>query len=682
MNKNSETEVKKPGFLLKIKKRNKNRHHTTSFFKKLIENALIDANTKNTEVLITHENFENALIEEIQKKVGFEKKKKKEISKSIKIDKSQINSFFKNLPHRKINIIEYCLKKMKKFKEFLKFNNISLEQFEKLAAYIKHQFIPKGTLLLPMGKKAKKFFCIINGCISIRSYEPEKCYEEMIYNSDSINDEKSENSSLNKEILKEKEKKDIDILENGDNDEKIFKIKEYEIKKCTQGMCLCEWELIKNRTFLYNAYAVEDTNVFYLEKEYFDRILSSHIARSDIERKYFITARIPILTLENLVNVQPEFYNKNYILYTEFDKATEAILIYKGSAAITTLSNAKNKKDIYERKKELKVITTVERGGLMGLEIGKYNLENDDIYYDNTLIITEDDTIIFRLNIDILKGKSQKLGRNLKKFFNELYIQQNDFINNLKKHSLNKLTIKKDPNIEDKRLNSLKKLFVTLSNQKIELKENKFSKIKTQMMTNYLNSETNYYKNYIDNLIYKENKRNKKLTILEKNKNSKTPELTSKVFLSTEKKIRDCENLNIIKKLKLKSNKLIIKRNFFNNIFKAPTQLDTPVIKYNNNNISNNTVFNKVKINNTNIFNRDIKNIKTSNYQNYINSINKKKSLKFSINNSARKKTLNNINNIRSKYYNKSFNKYNNQLNKFFFDSGKFKIPLISLESE
>ena len=111
------------------------------------------------------------------------------------------------------------------------------------------------------------------------------------------------------------------------------------------------------------------------------------------------------------------------------------------------------------------------------------------------------------------------------------------------------------------------------------------------------------------------------------------------------------------------------------------------MIKYNNNNISNNTVFNKVKINNSNIFNKDIKNIKsnnfkTSNYQNYINSINKKKSLKFSINNSARKKTLNNINNIRSKYYNKSFNKYNNQLNKFFFDSGKFKIPLISLESE
>lgn len=443
MNENSKSELNKGGFLLKLKQRNKNKHHTTSFFKKLIEEALIDVNTTKAGITITDDNFENALIEEINKKVGFEKKKKKENNKSIKIDKTQINAYFKSLPYRRIDIIIYCLKKMKKFNEFLKFNNISFEQFEKLASYIKHQFIPKNTLLLPMGKKPKRFFCIINGCISIRSYEPEKGYEEIIYNSDNIDDEKSEKSSLNKEVYEEKEKSDMNYLKNENNEEKIFKIKEYEIKKCTQGMSLFESELIKNRIFPYNVYTIEDTNVFFLEKEYFDKILSSHIARSDIERKYFITARIPILTLENLANVESEFYNKNYIIYTEFDKATEAILIYKGSAAITTLNNAKSKKEIYEKKKELKIITTVERGGLVGLEIGKNNLDNNDIYYDNTLIITEDNTIIFRLNIDNLKGKSKKLGRNLKKFFNELYNQQNDFISNLKKNSLNKLQLKK-----------------------------------------------------------------------------------------------------------------------------------------------------------------------------------------------------------------------------------------------
>ena len=682
MNKDSGSKSNKWGFLLKIRQRSKNKHHTISFIQKLVENALIDVKTNDAGVSITDENFEKALIEEIGKRVGFEKKKKKEMSKSIKIDKMQINSFFKSLPYRRIDVIIYCLKKMKNFKEFLKFNNISFEQLEKLAAYMKHQFIPKDSLLLPMGKKAKKFCCIINGCISIRSYEPEKGYEEIIYNSDNINDEKSENNN------EEKEKSDINNLKLGNNDEKTFKIKEYEIKKCTQGMCLFEWELIKNRTFLYNAYAIENTNIFFLEKELFDRILSSHISRSDIERKYFITARIPILTLDNLVNVQPEFYNKNYIVYTEFDKATEAILFYKGSGAITTLNNAKTKKDIHERKKELKIITTVERGGLVGLEIGKNNLENEDIYYDNTLIIIEDNTIIFRLNIDNLRGKSKKLGRNLKKFFNELYNQQNDFISNLTKNSLNKLKIKKVPNLEEKRLNSLKKLFVTLSNQKVELKKNKFEKIKTQILANHLNTEINYYKNYIDNLKYKGNKRNKKLVILEKTQNSKSPEQISKEFLSTEKNVRNFENLNIINKLKLKPNKLIIKRNFLNNTSKTPTQLNTPQL-VNYNNYSNNTIiFKKVKNHNSNIFNnKDIKNkklniFKTSNYENYINSIINKNNDKLKINKSVDKNSLNNINNIRTKYYNNSYNKYNNHLNKFYFDSGKFKIPLMSLEYE
>ena len=67
-----------------------------------------------------------------------------------------------------------------------------------------------------------------------------------------------------------------------------------------------------------------------------------------------------ILSLENLINIQPEFYNKDYIIYTEFDKTTEAILIFKRSDAIASLNNPKTKRDIFERKKELYMIFLLE----------------------------------------------------------------------------------------------------------------------------------------------------------------------------------------------------------------------------------------------------------------------------------------------------------------------------------
>ena len=41
MNNDTESQSNKGGFLLKIRQRSKNRHHTISFIKKIIENALL-----------------------------------------------------------------------------------------------------------------------------------------------------------------------------------------------------------------------------------------------------------------------------------------------------------------------------------------------------------------------------------------------------------------------------------------------------------------------------------------------------------------------------------------------------------------------------------------------------------------------------------------------------------------
>jgi len=667
MKKKSESKLNGIGFLLKIKKRKKD-NNPINFFKRFIESALVDVKSHIIAKSVNNENIEEILIDEIQKKTGFEKKKKKEFRKSINEEKNQIYNYFANLPPRNIDTIIFCLRKLKKFNEFIKFNNISYEQLEKLAAYIKFQFVPKNHLLYSIGKKPKKFFCVINGCISVRTLDPIRIEEEKrIKNYDMLKEENSKNNSYENNLIKEKKEEKTDEENNN--------IKEFEIKKYTQGMCLCEWDLIRKRTFIDNAYAIENTNMFYLEKENFEKILSSYISRSDIERKYFIISKIPILSLDNLLNVQPEFYNKGDIIYTEFDKAIDAILIYKGSSALTQLNDAQNKKDIYERRKELKIITKVERGGLAGLEIGKINIEKRDIFYDNTLIITDDNTIIFRLNIDILKGKSKKLGRNLKQFFNDLYTQQNNFINNLKNNCLKAFKMNQEMSLEEKRMIALNKIFESLSKSKIELKESKLEKIKTHININHSITEKNYSKNNINNIKIKKKKRHINLKSLDIKLYSNSTDHSSKIFVSTE--YNDNKHYNFDKIKSIKCNKLILKRNINHNIINTPTQ---------SNNINNyNNYYKEVKLK------KEFEN-SYSNHQD-----NQKKNFHFSNITSnffkqnqfeKNKNLFNRNNNLKFKNNNKSIE--NESLNnnkiptikKYFYDSGKFKIPLISLDNQ
>ena len=654
-------------YLLKLKKRRSSKGYNLEFFKKFIESSVNNVQ-ENDIKYIKVDNTEKDLIYEIKKKTGIEKKKKKQLKNIYEVYK-QINNNKNNDPPetaiRDINKILFCLKNLTKFNEFVKFNNINFEQLEKVSAYIKHQFLLKNELLYKRGKRAKKFYCVINGSISIKTIDPlrieqEKKLKELNneFNEFSDNNSKEEENNSNKED----NRKDI-LLEifnkiKEEEEEEIFNKdeEEYEIQRYTKGMCFGEWDLIKNNIHLENAYAAEDTNIFYLDKEYFDRFISSQIIKSDIERKYFITYRIPLLNLDNIKNVKPEFCQRGHIIYTEFDEAKEAIIIYKGAAAITILNNAQNKKDIYDRKKELKVLTKIEKGALVGLEIGKVKNGKGDIYYDNTLMVIEDNTIIFRLDIDNIKGKTKMLMRQLKGFFSELYIQQNDFINNLKVKSQKLLKINKKLTIEDKRMITLNKIFDSLSNRKIKLKGTKIGKNKNELTLD-TNNENTYVNNRINNIY------------LRKANNLKS-EYNKKFY-----EFRDIDNSKLISKNSLKiimKNPLLSCKNLinFNNYAKY-----IPLIKENksNNNISIN------RNNNDSNSNFKIYSLDKIRWKENLISLTKNNNLKYNKNTNIK---LNDISPIHKR---KIFKLGNNQnykrINNYVYDSGKFKIPLLSLES-
>ena len=659
-------------YLMKLKKRRSSTGYKLEFFKNFIERAV--NNVKENDIKqIKIDNTEKALIYEIKKKTGIEKKKKKQLPKNIFEEYKQINNKNNNDPPeaaiRNINKILFCLKKLKKFNEFVKFNNINFDQLEKFSAYIKHQFIAKNELLYKRGKRAKKFYCVINGSISVKTIDPlriekEKKLKEL---NNEIN-EISDNNSKEEENNNYKDDNRLDILlsifNKGKEEEDKFNNdeEEYEIQRYTKGMCFGEWDLIRNNILLENAYAAEDTNIFYLDKEYFDRFISSQIIKSDIERKYFITYRIPLLNLDNIKYVKPEFYQRGNIIYTEFDEAKEAIIIYKGAAAITILSNAQNKKDIYDRKKELKVIAKVEKGALVGLEIGKSKNEKGDIYYDNTLIVMEDNTIIFRLNIDNIKGKTKKLMRHLRGFFSELYIQQNDFINNLKIKSQKLLKINKELTIEDKRMITLNKIFDSLSHRKIKLKGTKIEKNKNELA--FDSNNENIYSSYRINNIY-----------LRRANNIKTE------YNNTFFDFRDSRNMINLKTI---DNNKLISKNSFNKLMKNPLLLSNNLINYNNyakynSSIKENTNYNSIN-RNMNDSNSQLKiySIDKNSWKQNLISLTKNNYLKYNNNNSNR--TLKNNSSIhKRKIFNLGNSKTTVKINKYVYDSGKFKIPLLSL---
>ena len=67
-------------------------------------------------------------------------------------------------------------------------------------------------------------------------------------------------------------------------------IKKFELEKfsLSDGMCFGEWGLIYDIRRTTSIYAVEDTDLFYLEKEPFNRILCQKFLKSDNDKVKFI----------------------------------------------------------------------------------------------------------------------------------------------------------------------------------------------------------------------------------------------------------------------------------------------------------------------------------------------------------------------------------------------------------
>ena len=256
------------------------------------------------------------------------------------------------------------------------------------------------------------------------------------------------------------------------NDKLYDFIKNFENEKfaLNDGMCFGEWGLIYDIKRTTSIYALEDTDLFYLEKEPFNKFLMQKFLKSDSDKVNFIMNRITLFKKEIkmrniLTKIIPVFYDKNSIVYTPYDKPEDLYLLYQGECAIVNLEKHSCKEDFYLNISKLKLLSILTQGGIAGFE----SCEKNKKTFDNCLIVTKDFTVILKLNVKYFEG----FYRDFKDSIIPLVKKQNIFINKLnkfKKDFKEKYDIK---NIVSKKYILSKKIkSIIKGEKKISLKNN------------------------------------------------------------------------------------------------------------------------------------------------------------------------------------------------------------------
>ena len=392
---------------------------------------------------------------------------------------------------RNINTMLNIFTKNKISNRYFIYNNFDEKLIRLLAAFATHEFHIKSSCIYSNNAKPNACYYIIRGKISLRTFNPEKIKNEnnrnkykflSIYNNieteDKINGryffDEEDKMSLDNFVSKTNiitnqqddhtvsvaspaKRKSIKLIvrRSFTRDPNLFK-KEFnqnpkkivedrilnqnlnelqrnlscEIKSFGPGQFFGEWDLILDKPHQETAYADENTDLLVLHKKFFDKYFLKHMLKIDSERRLFLTKRIEFLHINNVMNLKPEFYDKDTIIYTQFDFAREFFIIYKGRGALKIIknNNCKKKSEVIFHKNDMKTICFVDKGCVVGLETCKEGGKK----YDNNFVIIEDDTILYRMRVrganednSYLKKKNRL---QLKQELDSLYSAQKKFL--------------------------------------------------------------------------------------------------------------------------------------------------------------------------------------------------------------------------------------------------------------
>ena len=472
--KNSATEFFSSFFSFIIPKKNEPRKYKMNIFqyKDLIQ-----------------ETPEDILIKELKKPITDEETNLLQLS-SDKLNNYLNNSNNHYDMERNINTMLSIIKKNKKCQRFFILNSLSEKYIRLLLSFSEHEFYTKGSPIYKNNAKPTDCYLVIKGKVSLRTLNQEKIKNEInkkknqflsIFNKieveDKFNgiyyDEYYDKLSISNFVSKTNiiiKQQDDNNLTNINNNKKFDRKKVYrrsftrdhnmfkkglnfnpqkivedkilvknlidlqrdlsiEIKSFSPGDFFGEMDLILDKPHQENAYAVENTDLLVLNKKYFDKYFLKHLIKVDNERRLFLTKRIEFLHINNVINLKPEFYDKNTIIYTQFDYAKEFYIIFKGRGALKQINNkdCTKKRDVIFYKDDMKTLCLVDRGCVVGFEACKDGRKK----YDNNFIIIEDNTILYSIKMKGVSDDNYIKKKNriqLKKELGVLYLAQNDIL--------------------------------------------------------------------------------------------------------------------------------------------------------------------------------------------------------------------------------------------------------------
>ena len=205
---------------------------------------------------------------------------------------------------------------------------------------------------------------------------------------------------------------------------------EYENFSLSNGMCFGEWGLLYSIPRSTSIYAKEDTDFFYLEKEFFDKILLSKFLKNDKKKIQFLTHKFPIFKKDFKIRhiftkIIPMFVNKDNIIYTPFDNAENIYLLYQGEGLLFNIPNAKEKDDYYIKRNNYQIISRLQEGAISGIESCLNHINKK---YDYGFLITRNFTTLLKINIKFISN----LYKDFCKSLIPLYQNQKELYQNIK----------------------------------------------------------------------------------------------------------------------------------------------------------------------------------------------------------------------------------------------------------
>lgn len=293
----------------------------------------------------------------------------------------------------------YCLNSYPLFIQYKKFNCLDSETIRQSTSYFRYKHYKKGTYIFHKFSKSEHFYGIIRGAISIRGIN----YKQSIFTK---YDEMEATCPLDKVntimFAYEQQKPDIN-----NTPEQLRYDLEYEKVLFKPGMCFGEWGIVNKTYRSASAYCVEDTDVFYLEKEFFNNFYCNLFYNSVSSKKRFLNTVLNGLG-KYFAQIVPRFYNYGDIVYTMNDQARFMYVIYQGECSFfdNIIPGEHEHTNVYAslKRDNFKVKTILTQGCLVGMESVVY-FGKKNIKYKDNVIALQDYTVVYELNIDLLYNK-------------------------------------------------------------------------------------------------------------------------------------------------------------------------------------------------------------------------------------------------------------------------------------